>query len=181
MTEIILGNILSFFAMITNSVSGTRKKHGEILGIQIISFVFYAAGSFILKGYSSTVQNGVGIARNVVAIKGIKNKALEKMIEWALITLGVVLGIVFNNRGALGFLPVIANFEYSVAVFRFKDRPTLLKYAFIVNLLMYTVFAAVIMDYVSIAANLIAAITTVVSLIRERKKQKGAAEQNINK
>ena len=46
---------------------------------------------------------------------------------------------------------------------------------------MYTVFAAVIMDYVSIAANLIAAVTTVVSLIRERKKQKGAAEQKINK
>ena len=168
MNGIIIGNICSFGAMIANSVSGTRKKHGEILGVQIISFVFYGAGSFILKGYSSTVQNAVGILRNAAAIKPIGNKTLERIVEWTLIALGVALGIVFNNRGALGLLPVAANFEYSIAVFRFKDRVRLLKYAFIANLLMYTVFSAVIRDYVSIAANLVAAVTAVVFLVKDR-------------
>ena len=175
MRDIIIGNVCSFCAMITNSVSGTRKKHREILGIQIISFIFYGVGSFILKGYSSTVQNGVGILRNLAAIKGIKNKIAGRMIEWILISLGVALGIIFNNRGILGWLPIIANLEYSIAVFYLKDKERLLRYAFIANLLMYTVFAAVIMDYVSIAANLIAAVTTVIFLIKDKAAKKKAA------
>ena len=180
MLEIIVGNVCSFCAMITNSVSGTRKKHKEILGIQIISFLFYGAGSFILKGYSSTVQNGVGILRNITAIKGIKNKVLGKIVEWSLIALGVALGIVFNNRGVFGWLPIVANFEYSIAVFYLKNNQRLLRYAFIANLLMYSVFAAVISDYVSIAANLIAAITTVVFLIKDRVERKKAATEQQN-
>ena len=156
--------------MAANAISGTRKKRREILGIQIIAFLFFGAGSVILKGYSSTVQNGVGILRNLTAMKEIKNRTLGTVIEWTLITAGVVLGIVFNNRGAVGWLPIIANFEYSVAVFRLKNNTRLLKYAFIVNLLLYSVFSAVIMDYVSIAANLVAAVTTVIFLIKDKKR-----------
>ena len=93
--------------MITDSISGTRKKQQQILAIQILSMIFYGAGAIILKGYSGAVQNGVGILRNLAAIKNIKSR----IIEWILIVLGVVLGIVFNNRGLLGWLPIIANLE----------------------------------------------------------------------
>ena len=176
MRDIIIGNVFSFCAMITNSVSGARKKRKEILGIQILSFVFYGIGSFILKGYSSTVQNGVGMLRNITAIKGIKNKTVRTVTEWVLITLGVVLGVIFNNRGLVGLLPVLANFEYSIAVFKVKNNERLLRYAFIANLLMYAVFAVVIKDYVSIAANLVAAVTTVVFLIKDGAAKKKAAK-----
>jgi hypothetical protein len=40
--EIIIGNICSLSAMVTDSLSGTRKKHSEILAVQIISQFFYA-------------------------------------------------------------------------------------------------------------------------------------------
>ena len=92
--EIIVGNICSLCAMVTDSVSGTRKKHSQILGIQMISQVFYAAGSIILKGYSSTAQNIVAILRNLAAMKGTKNK----IIEWLLIILGVVLGVLLSIK-----------------------------------------------------------------------------------
>ena len=59
--------------------------------------------------------------------------AKSKVLEWGLILAGVVLGVVFNNRGILGWLPVIANFEYSVSVFKFKDNEKALKLAFIIN------------------------------------------------
>ena len=38
------------------------------------------------------------------------------------IIIGVVLGIMFNNRGVLGLLPVIGNLEYSIAIFKFIDK-----------------------------------------------------------
>ena len=162
MNDIIVGNVCSLCAMVTDSISGTRKKHSQILAVQILSQFFYGAGSVILKGYSSTAQNLVAVLRNLAAMKRIQSKA----VEWGLILLGVVLGFAFNNRGLLGWLPIAANLEYSVAVFRFRDRERSLKLAFILNMLMYSVFSFAIMNYVGAAGNIIVAITTAVSLIR---------------
>ena len=168
MKDIIIGNICSLCAMVTDSVSGTREKRGQILGIQIISQLFYGAGSFILKGYSGTVQNAVAIFRNLAAIREIKSKVLE----WGLVAAGVVLGIVFNNRGLIGWLPIVANFGYSIAVFRLRDNERLLKLVFIVNMLMFAVFSYVILNYVGVATNLFVAVTTAVALIREKRGTK---------
>ena len=173
MTDIIIGNICSLCAMISDSISGTRKKRSEILGVQILSQVFYGAGSFILKGYSSTAQNAVSILRNLAGIKNVKSR----FVEWTLIALGVALGVVFNNRGLLGWLPIIANLEYSIAVFGLKNNERGLKLAFLINFLMFCVFNFSIGNYVGAAANIVVAVTTAVSLIRSSRQERSAAEK----
>lgn len=165
-TAILIGNIFSLCAMATDSFSGTRKKHSQIMAVQIVSQFFYAASSIALKGYSSTVQNVVAVFRNFAAMKNVKSKVLE----WSLILAGVVLGIVFNNRGLLGWLPIIANLEYSISVFRLKDNEKGLKLAFIINMVMYVIFNIVIMNYVGAVSCAVIAITTAVSLIRAKKE-----------
>ena len=55
--------------MISDSISGTRKKHSQIMAVQIVSQFFYAASSIMLKGYSSTAQNVVAVFRNFAAMK----------------------------------------------------------------------------------------------------------------
>ena len=175
--EVIVGNVCSLCAMVTDAISGTRKKRGQILAVQMLSQVFYAAGSIILKGYSSTAQNAVAVLRNLAGIREIKNKTAQRIVEWILILLGVVLGAVFNNRGLLGWLPIVANLEYSVAIFRFKSNEKGLKFSFIVNMLMYSVFSAVIMNYVGTIANTVVAVTTAISLIRERSAGSEAPER----
>ena len=172
--EIIVGNVCSLCAMVSDSVSGTRKKRSEILAIQMLSQVFYGVGTIILKGYSSTAQNVVALLRNLAAMKNVKSKA----VEWTLILLGVVLGIVFNNRGLIGWLPVVANLEYSVAFFRFKDRERSLKIAFILNMLMYVVFSLAIMNYVGVVANVVVAVTTAISLVRESREVPSEAKDD---
>ena len=139
-TSVILGNVFSLCAMISDSISGTRKKHRDIMAVQIVSQFFYGASSVALKGYSSTAQNAVAVFRNLAAMKNVKSKSPER----ALILAGVVLGVIFNNRGLLGWLPIIANLEYSVTVFRLRDNETALKTAFIVNMVMYAIFSLVI-------------------------------------
>ena len=162
--EILIGNISSLCAMVTDSISSTRKKREEILGYQIISQLFYGAGTILLKGYSSTVQNAVAILRNLVAMRKIQNRA----VEWILILLGVVLGAVFNNRGLIGWLPIVANLEYSVAMFRFVDSERNLKLAFLLNALMYSAFSLIIHNYVGVASNIFVAVSTAVFLIRNK-------------
>ena len=164
-TAIIIGNIFSLCAMISDSISGTRKKHRDIMAVQIVSQFFYGASSIVLKGYSSTAQNVVAVFRNFAAMKNVKSKVLE----WVLILAGVVLGIIFNNRGLLGWLPIIANLEYSISVFKLKDNEMALKLAFIINMIMYAVFSAVIMNYVGVLSCSIIAVTTAVSMIKTAK------------
>ena len=161
-TSIIIGNLFSLCAMISDSISGTRKKHSEIMAVQIVSQFFYGASSIVLKGYSSTVQNVVAVLRNLAAMKNVKSKVLE----WGLILAGVVLGVVFNNRGLLGWLPIVANLEYSIAVFKWKENEKALKLAFIVNMVMYAVFSLVIMNYVGTLSCTVIAVTTAISLLK---------------
>ena len=97
-------------------------------------------------------------------MKHVKSKALE----WALILAGVVLGIVFNNRGLLGWLPIIANLEYSIAVFKLKENETALKLAFIINMAMYAVISLAIMNYVGAVSCTVIAVTTAVSVLRAK-------------
>ena len=165
-TFVIIGNIFSLCAMISDSISGTRKKHNEIMAVQIVSQFFYIVSSIVLKGFSSTVQNVVAVFRNYASMKNVKSRVME----WTLILAGVVLGILFNNRGLLGWLPIIANLQYSIAVFKLKDKESALKLAFIFNMIMFAIFNAVIMNYVGILSCSVIAVTTVVSLIKASGK-----------
>jgi len=161
MNDVLIGNLTSLFAMVTDSISGTRHKQKSILFYQSISQIFYGVSSIILKGYSSAVQNAVGILRNIAAIKRINSKVLE----WTLVLMGVVLGVAFNNRGLLGLVPVVANFEYSVCVFRFKDNEKGLKISFVIDMVMFAFFNVMILNYVGALACIMVGITTVLSLI----------------
>ena len=163
--NIILGNVCSLLAMVTDSVSSTRKTAKGVLLVQCLSQLFYGVGTILLKGYSSTAQNLVSILRNIVAIRKIESRA----VEWALVFLGVALGIGFNNLGLIGYLPVVANLEYTLAVFKFKDNERALKIAFAVCVGLFIFFNLAILNFVGVAANVVVMVTTLVSLFRQKK------------
>lgn len=164
MIDFITGNLCSLLAMVTDSISSTRKSTKSMLLFQTISQLFYVAGSIVLKGYSAAVQNAVSIVRNLVAIR----KTEQKFIEWTLIVLGVVLGLYFNNLGFIGLLPVIANLEYSISVFKFKNNEKALKIAFLIMVAMFTVFNASILNIVGAVSNVVVFVTTLVVLLKNK-------------
>ena len=162
--DIIIGNICSLLAMATDSVSSTRKTAGGVLLVQCLSQIIYGIGAVILKGYSAAVQNTVSILRNLAAVKG----ETPKWLQWLLIALGVVLGLWFNNLGFIGLLPVLANLEYSLAIFRFRENERALKVAFMVSVGLYAIFNIFILNIVGFVTNTAVVITTALYLIRTR-------------
>lgn len=161
---IIVGNICSLLAMLTDTFSTTRKTVKEILLVQCLSQFIYCVGTVLLKGYSGAVQNVVSIFRNLVAIKKIENK----FVEWMLVFLGVVLGIWFNNLGFVGYLPVIANLQYTLAVFHFKDNERALKISFMICMALFVIFNLAIINLVGAISNLVVLITTGIMLIKQK-------------
>ncbi len=164
--NLILGNLFSIFAMLSDSFSSSRKTAKGVLKVQILSQFFYGFGVLVLKGYSGAVQNGVSILRNIAAIC----KLEHRLIEWGLIALGVGLGILFNNLGLIGWLPILANLEYSLAVFRYKDHQRALKIAFLINLALFMIFNAAILNIIGAIGNVVVFNLTAAFLIRDRKK-----------
>ena len=164
--SLIVGNVCSILAMITDSISSAQKTAKRVLLVQSLSQLIYGIGTTVLRGYSGAVQNGVSILRNFVAIRNIQSKA----VEWTLVIVGVVLGFVFNNLGLMGLLPVIANLQYTIAIFRFRDNERALKISFLLTCVMYALFNAVIYNVVGVITNVVVVISTVANLIRQRKQ-----------
>ena len=162
--SIITGNICSLLAMITDSISSTRKTAKGVLLVQSLSQLIYCIGAIILKGYSAAVQNAVSIIRNFVAIRQINSKFLE----WALVALGVVLGICFNNLGLIGYLPVIANFQYTLSIFKFKDNERALKISFAISVGLFGIFNFAILNFIGAFSNLFVMATTLIILFKKQ-------------
>ena len=171
---ILIGNLCTFFAMIFNSVSSTRKTAKGVLWMQTVSQGVYLISAVVLRGYSAAVQNAVGIFRNIAAIRNIKSKALE----WLLVGLGVILGVVFNNRSWIGLLPVIGNFQYTLAIFRFKDDERKLKFCFLLSVLAFAIFNCAIHNYVGVVSDMFVVITTAIVLLKPQKKTDEAEKTN---
>lgn len=173
MGPLIAGNGFSLLAMVTDSVSSSRKTARGVLLVQILSQVFYGISTIILGGYSSSVQNGIGILRNVAVIRNIH----RRWLEWTLVVLGVVLGLAFNNLGPVGWIPVLANLEYTLAVFRFKDNERALKAAFLINAVLFAVFNVVIWNFVGVLSNTVVFISLIVYFVRNGKKRRQKEEE----
>ena len=118
-----------------------------------------------LQGYSAVVQHAVSVVRNLAAIRGVQSKA----VEWGLVGIACVVGVVFNNLGVIGWLPVIANLEYSLAVFRFKENDTALKKTLLLTLALYAAFNLSIQNYVGVLSNAAVFMSALVFLIKENK------------
>lgn len=108
--------------------------------------------------------NICSILRNLVAIREIKNP----FAEWFLVFLGVVLGLCFNNRGWMGLLPVIAHFQYSVAIFKSKDNERILKTSFAIAVGLYAVFNIALYNVVGVCTNLTVMVTTLIALFKTK-------------
>lgn len=163
--ELIIGNLCTLLAMGGNAISSTRKTAKGILLMQTLSQGIYCISGIVLKGYSASVQNVVSILRNIAAIR----KVNSKVLEWVLVALGVILGIVFNNRGLVGLLPVLGNLQYTLVIFRFWDHQRAIKISFLISVLSFAVFNIVLWNFVGVASDLFVATTTAMMLIRERK------------
>ena len=162
MLEIILGNLCSLAAMLIDSYSSTKKTKKEILLTQNFSQIMYGTSSIFLKGYSASAQNFVSIIRNIVSLR-----EHPKWMEWFLVGLGVVLGLVFNNLGIIGLLPIIANLEYSIAVFVIKDNEKLLKICFIIMCAIFVLFNIFIYNIVGTVLNIVVIISCIINISKK--------------
>lgn len=171
MLMIVIGNLFSLLAMLADGIGASRKTVRGVLAMQTLGQGLFAVSAIALKGYSAAAQNFVSIVRLLFTL----SEKRRQWLEAALIVLGVVLGLYFNNLAWVGLLPVIGNLEYAVVTLLCGKNERLLKLSFLIKCVLFSVFNAYIYNVVGVVSNIVVIVTTGMFLIRDGKKQNEAA------
>lgn len=101
MIHIFIANIIDLIASMVQIYSGTVKDKGKILLLQILQFGIQSVSMIILGAIPGAISNVLSCIRNYLCYKNI----FTWPIKIILILLSLILTVMFNNQGILGYLP----------------------------------------------------------------------------
>ena len=143
------------------------KNKEKMLYFQIGDCLFHSIGNILLGNFAAVSTNWICAGRNLLNAKNRNNTVINIII---MILLGTI-GIVVNQKGIIGLLPVIASLEYTICMYKFKS-PQALRCSLLVNMIFYIIHDFTFMLYTSAIGKSIIVIITIYNIIRNTKKQK---------
>ena len=167
---IIIYNIIGFIGSGGILLSTIVKKKDSIMKAQTLGTSFLFFSDVLARGYSGAAQDFISILRNITVIKGIHKKWLNALF----IISGLVLGIICNNQGLIGWFPIFANFQLSCLVLKKDSDEVLIKLSVCIANICWGVFNFALMNYANMAINIVICTSAVVFVVREligRRKQ----------
>ena len=165
---ILIGNALSFLAAMFLFLSSILKRKDKIFIFQFFECVTLAVASFFFGAYAGISTLLLSAVRNVLIAK---NK-FGKTLMYVFLLLTLILGIITNNRGAVGLMPVIATIQITVCGCVFEGIIET-KISIAVNTVIWVVYSFIIKDYstgIIDSIVLAAAIVSTVKFIRQSRK-----------
>ena len=148
---IIIANTMVSIGELIMLYGSTKKDKRKVLIIQIISILFMIFSNLLLKGYSGVVVNILAIVRNLVTLSGHGSRRMSLLF----VGLCVVLGISFNNRGLLGYLPILANISQTAVISSGKASTRQIHFVLSFSCFCWLIFDLMIQSYAGALLDLI--------------------------
>lgn len=152
-------------ASLCTAVSVVKKNKTDFMYWQVGNTVFAILTNFVLLSYSGVTTNSVSLIRNVLAYK----KKLSFLITLIILAISVTLGLMFNNRGLIGILPVFSSAGYTLCIFLTKNEQQL-RYALIADLSVWATYYLYIQAYPSVVTYMLLNVWTVIQIYRNAKR-----------
>ena len=170
----IIGEISSFLAAtcLAKSTFGRTKK--DIVKWQVVEQTFCLISNLSLGGYSGVIVNIVSLVRNILSIKG----KFKKNLVLPFLLIIIIFGIIFNNHGWIGLIPLIATIEYTI-VLGFYKKSQNVRLALAINSTLWAIYDFVIMSYPIFIMDLVVATLALANYIRYRKKTQSSLFNSI--
>lgn len=168
---ILIGNLISFIAACFMMSSCLSKDRTKVFHLQFIQCVLLSIASWFFSSYSGIVANVISGIRNLIVSK---DKFTKKMV-FIFLLLSVIFGTLFNNRGVIGCLPMIANIQFALCCYLF---PTVLatKYSIWVNVLIWIVYSFYVSDYATAISDTIILFINTISIIKLHQEARAFVE-----
>jgi len=162
--DLILGNILSLAASLCTAISVVKRSKSDFMYWQVGNTIFAILTNFVLFSYSGVTTNAVSLIRNVLAYK---NK-LTVLRTFILLCFSVSLGLIYNNIGYIGLLPVFSSAGYTLCVYLTKNEQQL-RYALIVDLSLWATYYMYIQAYPSVITYCVLNVWTAIQIVKNMK------------
>lgn len=169
----IVATILSSLAMIMFIVAAAIKNKKKVIVNQTVAQTFMIFSEIVSGAWSSIIQDAVALVRNVF----VYYKKNTKKVNITLIVIGLVIGIYANIftsnfftpwKGVMlspwyGYLPVIANFEYSIVILKKDISVKWIKLSFAISCFLWGI-TFLIMGKALIVSGIMNIVTGIVSM-----------------
>lgn len=170
MNTILVGNIIGFIGALSMVLVGLQKKKKDILAVQNIQMVLLTISNLILGGVTGAIVNVVGIFRNYLCI----NKKLTPFWIEIITVITIVLGVLCNTNGIVGYLPCIATLIFLFTM-NMKDVIKL-KYVLAFVMVLWFIYDMYILSYVTAICDVVTVVTTLMTICQlkniKRKQSK---------
>ena len=167
--EIIIANIIDFFASFIQVGSGAIKKKAKILVVQIIQLLMQAVSMLLSGGVTGAVSNVLSCYRNYLCYK----ERLNSFWKAVLIAASIVMTIFLNDQGLLGIIPAVVCTVYIIFMdvkdpVKFKILVTLSFVPWIFYHFALKLYVAAVFDAATVVTNAI----TLYAMLRKKKATK---------
>lgn len=168
--NIIIGNLISCGAAVFTALSSLSKGKKKIYGFQALQCLTMALASVFFASYTGVTTFLLCALRNYLLTT---DRYTKKVCVFFLAAI-TILGLLSNNRGWIGLLPVITTMVYTVGQYYLRSEMSI-KANIAVNLLLWAIYDIIISDYVSAVVDSITVVITGGAMIRlmaqhDRKK-----------
>lgn len=163
MNYLLLANIIALIGSLFMVVASYVKSDKLCIMLQSVQIFMFVISNILLKGITGVIINALSLVRNILTYK----RKLTKLLKYGLLTLIVVLSIIFNNLGIIGYLPLIGTVVFTIFIdskdnFKFRLSLTF-------SVFMWLIYDVYIMSYSSAVFDFFSFVGGIVTLIRSSK------------
>ena len=172
MRLVLIANVISFMGSCLMVVCGYLKDRKKTFMVQNGQMTLFVIANVMLKGYAGIITNAVSILRNVFCM-------IDKYTIWVKVFIDaclIGLNVYFNNRGLIGWLPVVSGVFYS-SLMDIKDER---KFKIVIGLSAFPwiVYDICIMNYSSAVFDVITVVSCAIGYIRVKKDCEVISDKN---
>ena len=161
--SVLIGNLFAFVAACFTFLSAWSRDRKRIYLYQAAQCFVLAIANVFFASLSGVTTYALCALRNLLLMY--ERFTPRRCLVFVAAVAG--LGVYANNRGVVGLLPVVTTAVYTVGCL-FAKQTRAIKYNLIVNLILWAIYDAFILDLVSCAVDSVSAVTALVSIWREK-------------
>lgn len=163
MNHVVIANIIALIGSIFMVVASYVKSDKMCVLLQSIQIFMFIISNILLKGLTGVIINTLSLVRNILTYK----KKLNTFIKYALLVVIVVLSVIFNNLGIVGYLPLIGTIVFTIFIdsksnFKFRASLTF-------SIFMWLIYDTYIMSYSSAIFDFFSLVGGFISIFKMKK------------
>jgi hypothetical protein len=173
-TKWLIAQVLSLIGYTLMVVTGYIKKEKKMLRTQDVQLLFIIGMGVLLNAFSGIIINTIQIIKNEIYLRG----KLNKYSKAAIVGVGVVMTLIFNNGGIAGLLPAINLFIFTY--FLGMGGAIGIKVLIFITTCGWGVYDFSIKNYVGLIFDILTIISCILGIFR-LKKEAGVSKETVLK